>query len=92
MIGRGEIHVEGFYCSEKNGAGGEDRTLMGVSPRDFEAGDCTITYDDQFQAAENLVRQDTAKLGSESILVKSRAFKQLPLETFIQSPIIKEPY
>ena len=54
MIGRGEIHVEGFYCSEKNGAGGEDRTLMGVSPRDFESRASTsfttpATEEEQFQ-------------------------------------------
>ncbi len=57
-----------------------------------KVGDCSFTYDDLFQAAENLVRRDTAKLGTESLLVKSRSFIQMPLQTFIESTIVKEPY
>jgi len=55
-------------------------------------GECDFSYDELFQVAEGLVQQDKAQLGKETILVKSRIFKQLPFETFIESPIIKKPY
>jgi len=70
-------------------------TLFSVSMKmrlDQNVGECDFTYDELFQMAEGLVQQDKAKLGKETILVKRRGFKQLPVETFIESPIIKKPY
>jgi hypothetical protein len=54
--------------------------------------ECDFTYDELFQMADGLVQQDKAQLCREAILVKSRVFKKIPLDTFIESPIIKKPY
>lgn len=54
--------------------------------------ECDFTYDELLQMAEGLVQQDKAQLGKETILVKSRRFQQVPIETFFESPIIKKPY
>ena len=59
---------------------------------DQKIGECDFTYGELLKAVEGLEHQDKAQLGKETILVKSREFKQLPDKAFFQGPIKREPY